>query len=106
MPGMLQATVKPGNWAWIEARAGQPHEAERVQCAIKQSDELCRVLELEGVKVRRPDVINWVDIGDYRTPDFEEGGKDGLSYMFQTNFIFRQKPKLLLVHRSTHDVST
>ena len=78
MSSLQKATIKPGNWKWIAARAGKPHEPERVRRAIKQSDELCKVLELEGVKVRRPEMVNWMESGAYKTPDFEEGGWFGL----------------------------
>ena len=66
--------MQQSNWKKIAERAGKPHEPERVQKAIQQSDELCKVLELEGVKVRRPEVFNWTDITNLKTPDFEEGG--------------------------------
>jgi len=70
----VKATIKPGNWPWISKFSGKPHELQRVQKATEQVNEFCRVLEMEGVRVRRPDVINWWETGDYKTPDFEEGG--------------------------------
>ena len=74
-PSITQATIKPGNWEWIAAHQGKPHEPERMQRAIAQSDELCRVLEMEGVTVRRPEIIDWSYLGQVGTPDFREGGK-------------------------------
>ena len=56
--------------------SGKPHEPERVKKATQQVEEFVRILEMEGVKVRRPDLVNWMDVGDYRTADFEEGGEE------------------------------
>ena len=35
-------------------------------------DEVCKILELEGVKVRRPEVIDWSK--PIKTPHFEAQG--------------------------------
>ena len=58
--------------------AGKPQDPELVKQASKQVNEFCRVLEMEGVTVRRPELINWTETGTMRTPDFEEGGRNQL----------------------------
>jgi glycine amidinotransferase len=35
-------------------------------------DEVCKILELEGVTVRRPEIIDWSK--DVKTPHFEAQG--------------------------------
>ena len=76
-----KATVKQGNWDWVMKHAGKPQDPELVKQASKQVNEFCRVLEMEGVTVRRPELINWTETGMMRTPDFEEGGRDRLSLL-------------------------
>lgn len=58
--------------------SGKAHEPERVKKAQHQVNELCRILEMEGVTVKRPEIINWWEKGSYKTADFEEGGKADL----------------------------
>ncbi|KAI0230063.1 Glycine amidinotransferase, mitochondrial [Lamellibrachia satsuma] len=70
----IKATIKPGNWEWFTKHAGKPQEPEIVKKASKQVEEFCRILEIEGVTVRRPEFIKWTEKGTMRTPDFEEGG--------------------------------
>jgi len=45
-----------------------------VQKAIKEVEEFCRILELEGVVVKRPEPVRWDELGTFRTPYFDEGG--------------------------------
>jgi len=70
----FQAKTGPAGWKWIRENAGKPHDPVIVQKAAKEVAEFCRVLELEGVTVRRPEPMMWDELGTFRTPYFEEGG--------------------------------
>ena len=62
------------HWQFMQDNAGQPHDPVIVQEAVKQVEEFCKVLELEGVRVRRPEPMLWDKIGTMKTPYFETGG--------------------------------
>uniref|UniRef100_A0A8C4QBC0 Glycine amidinotransferase n=1 Tax=Eptatretus burgeri TaxID=7764 RepID=A0A8C4QBC0_EPTBU len=51
---------------------GKPFPKEHLKLVVAQISELCRVLEGEGVTVRRPDIIDWSK--PYSTPDFKSTG--------------------------------
>merc|ERR1712110_86622 len=40
--------------------------------AVKEMDEFCRILEAEGISVRRPDILDFSE--EYTTPDFTSAG--------------------------------
>lgn len=72
----FEATVKvgapPKYWEFFQRYGGRPFPSELVEAAAKQLNEFCRVLEAEGVTVRRPDIIDFSQT--YKTPDFEASG--------------------------------
>ena len=70
----MQAKTGPAGWKWIRDNANKPHDPAVVDKAIKEVAEFCRILELEGVKVQRPDPMRWDQLGTFKTPYFEEGG--------------------------------
>ena len=70
-----QAKTGPAAWKWIQENAGKPHDEHVVQKAVKEVEEFCRVLKLEGVTVRRPEPVRWDQLGTFRTPYFEDGGQ-------------------------------
>lgn len=43
-----------------------------IKKAVEEMDEVCKILELEGVKVVRPEIIDWSK--DIKTPHFEAKG--------------------------------
>ena len=53
---------------------GKPFPKEIVDKAKVEVEEFVKILEMEGVKVRRPEEVDWNKMGTYKTPDFEEGG--------------------------------
>lgn len=64
-------TVGPGEWAEIEARVGRvgaAYPAALVEPAQRCLDEFIRILEGEGVRVRRPDVVDFTR--PFSTPDW------------------------------------
>ena len=51
---------------------------KHIKKAVAEMDEVCKILELEGVTVRRPEIIDWSK--DVKTPHFEaQGNQFGLS---------------------------
>ena len=76
---MRQARAPPHTWKWLRENAGKSHGEQSVQKADEQMEEFCRVLKSEGVTVRRPEPIRWDQLGTFRTPYFEDGGKFGIT---------------------------
>jgi len=69
-----QAKTGPAGWKWISENAGRPHDEHVVRKAVEEVEEFCRVLQLEGVTVCRPEPMRWDQLGTFRTPYFEDGG--------------------------------
>ena len=60
------------NWGFYQKNERQSFPSEFVRKATEEIDEFCRILEYEGVTVRRPDKL---DFGkEYSTPDFTSAG--------------------------------
>ncbi|ELT97160.1 hypothetical protein CAPTEDRAFT_108300 [Capitella teleta] len=70
----LKAKCDQNAWKWIEENAGKSHTPEIVKKASGQIEELCRVLQGEGVRIKRPEPIAWDKLGTFRTPSVEDGG--------------------------------
>jgi len=71
---VYKAKTDPEGWKWITENAGKPHDEHVVQKAAEEVEEFCRVLNAEGVVVKRPEPIRWDQLGTFRTPYFEDGG--------------------------------
>jgi glycine amidinotransferase len=56
------------HWNWFKQNGGKPFPSELLRAAADELDELARVLEQEGVVVRRPDLVDWSV--PFQTPDF------------------------------------
>ena len=68
----VKANTNEKHWGFYQQNERQLFPAEFVRKATEEIDEFCRVLELEGVTVRRPDKL---DFGkEYSTPDFKSTG--------------------------------
>lgn len=80
----IKAKIGKHSWEWVRQNAGQPHDPVQVQRAAEEVEEFVKVLQMEGVKVRRPEIIDWAKLGTMKTPFFEAGGymnacpRDGL----------------------------
>ena len=62
-------TFPPGEWESIEkhiGRGGVPYAPELIAAAQRDLDELLHILEAEGVRVRRPDVVDYA--ASFSTP--------------------------------------
>ena len=58
-------------WDMFKTKSGQPFPAELMTKAAAELDNFAKILEAEGVKVRRPDVLQGKDFAQsYSTPDF------------------------------------
>lgn len=68
----VKVNAPPKYWEFFQRYGGRPFPSELVEAAAKEFDEFCRVLETEGVTVRRPDIIDYSQT--YKTPDFETSG--------------------------------
>jgi glycine amidinotransferase len=66
----LQATMPAHQWDFFKAHGENSFSEHLVQAAMQELDQLAAVLEQEGVKVRRPDVVDWAV--PFATPDFPQ----------------------------------
>ena len=67
-----QASTPPKFWQFYTDGAGKSFPEDFMKAAKKEMDECSRVLEQEGVKVVRPEAVNFSDL--YTTPDFQSRG--------------------------------
>lgn len=58
-------------WDMYKNQAGQPFPKELMDKAVKELDNFTKILEFEGVKVRRPEVCPGDFAQSYQTPDFK-----------------------------------
>lgn len=54
----VKATSHQRNWPFFQKNGGKPFPSECVAKAVNEIEEFCRVLEHEGVVVRRPSIID------------------------------------------------
>ena len=64
----VKANTPKQYWPFYEKFGGNLFPTEHIKKAANEIDELCRILEMEGVKVRRPEPTNFLK--EYKTPDF------------------------------------
>ena len=64
----VKANTHERNWQFYEKNAGRLFPVEHTKKATDEIEELCHILEMEGVKVRRPELIDHQQ--PYQTPDF------------------------------------
>ncbi len=70
----IEATMPKRHWSWFQAHGGSPFPAEVTAAAARELDAFSMMLEREGIKVRRPDPVDWSL--PFQTPDF--GPETGL----------------------------
>ena len=68
----VKANIIEKHWAFYQTHEQQPHPPEIVRKAAEEMNEFCRILEHEGVTVRRPDCLDFSQ--EYKTPDFAATG--------------------------------
>jgi glycine amidinotransferase len=64
----IKATMPKRYWDFFRTYGGQLFPAEQIKAGEQELDEFVHILEAEGVKVRRPDAINYTL--PYATPDW------------------------------------
>lgn len=68
----VKANSHQSNWPFFKKFGGKPFPEEHMRKAIAEVEEMCNILTHEGVKVRRPDLVDWSK--SYETPDFKAPG--------------------------------
>ena len=68
----VKANTYEKYWEFYKQNSGKPFPKQHVQKATEEIEELCCILEQEGVFVRRPDIIEFGE--EYKTPDFVSTG--------------------------------
>lgn len=68
----LKATMPSRQWAFYRERGGGPFPAEDIARANADLSELVHILEAEGVRVRRPEPVDYTR--PYATPDWTSPG--------------------------------
>ena len=68
----VKANTYEKHWPFYQKYSGEPFPIEHLKKAEEEIEEFCRVLEHEGVRVRRPDVVDYGQA--YSTPDFTSTG--------------------------------
>lgn len=59
------------HWDMYKTKVGQPFPKELIDKATVELNDFCKILEAEGVKVRRPEVTPGDFAQPYNTPDFK-----------------------------------
>ena len=54
----VKANTHEKYWPFYQQHGGKPFPPEHVAIAVKQMDEFCKILEHEGVTVRRPKILD------------------------------------------------
>lgn len=68
----VKVDAPSGYWNFFQQLGGQLFPEDLVETAAKELEEFCRVLQAEGVTVRRPDIVDFSQV--YTTPDFTSSG--------------------------------
>lgn len=65
---ILRATMPVRQHTFFQGHGGQYFAPELLKAAADELDHLAAVLEAEGIRVRRPDIVDWGT--PFQTPDF------------------------------------
>ena len=68
----VYAEVREKEWPFFKINEGKPFPEEHIAKAKEEIEEFCRILEAEGVTVRRPEIDDFTK--SYSTPDFSSPG--------------------------------
>lgn len=80
----FQANTYEKYWSFYQKYGGQSFPEEHVKKAIAEIEEMCNILKMEGVVVKRPEPLDWS--AKYKTPDFESTGNCCRAYYVQIGF--------------------
>ncbi|KAK2565381.1 Glycine amidinotransferase [Acropora cervicornis] len=68
----VKSYIYESDWPFFSRFSGKPFPEEYVKKAKEQVEEFCNILEQEGIKVRRPDLMDFAEV--YKTPHFQSSG--------------------------------
>ncbi|XP_030649995.1 glycine amidinotransferase, mitochondrial [Chanos chanos] len=68
----VKANTYEKNWPFYQRFGGQTFPEDHLKKAVAEIEEMCNILRLEGVTVRRPEPLDWSV--EYKTPDFTSTG--------------------------------
>ncbi|XP_069768058.1 glycine amidinotransferase, mitochondrial isoform X1 [Narcine bancroftii] len=68
----VKANTYQKYWPFYQKYGGHTFPKEHLKKAIADIEEMCNVLQGEGVIVKHPEIIDWTE--NYKTPDFESTG--------------------------------
>ncbi|XP_004687896.1 PREDICTED: glycine amidinotransferase, mitochondrial [Condylura cristata] len=71
----VKANTYEKYWPFYQKHGGHYFPKDHLKKAVAEIEEMCNILKMEGVTVRRPDPIDWTF--KYKTPDFESTGLYG-----------------------------
>ncbi|KAF4017490.1 hypothetical protein G4228_009009 [Cervus hanglu yarkandensis] len=71
----VKANTYEKYWPFYQKYGGSYFPKDHLKKAVAEIEEMCNILKMEGVTVRRPDPIDWSL--KYKTPDFESTGLYG-----------------------------
>ncbi|XP_016391367.1 glycine amidinotransferase, mitochondrial-like [Sinocyclocheilus rhinocerous] len=69
----VKANTYEKYWPFYQQFGGQTFPKDHVKKAVSEIEEMCNILQHEGVTVRRPEPIDWSV--EYKTPDFTSTGE-------------------------------
>jgi glycine amidinotransferase len=68
----LKATMPRNSWSFFQQHGGQPFPKEQIEAGSKDLEEFVHILEAEGVRVRRPEALDFCQ--PYRAGGWECAG--------------------------------
>uniref|UniRef100_G1T784 Glycine amidinotransferase n=1 Tax=Oryctolagus cuniculus TaxID=9986 RepID=G1T784_RABIT len=71
----VKANTYEKYWPFYQKHGGHYFPKDHLKKAVAEIEEMCNILKMEGVTVKRPDPIDWSL--KYKTPDFESTGLYG-----------------------------
>lgn len=58
----VKSYIYESDWPFFSRFSGKPFPDEYVKKAKEQVEEFCNILQQEGVKVRRPDLMDFAEV--------------------------------------------
>ena len=72
-----QANTHHSHWEFFSKFGGKSFPSKHLELAKEEVEEFVRILEAEGIVVRRPELCDFSK--EYETPDFRSAGETFLS---------------------------
>ena len=100
----VKANTYEKYWDFYEKHGGRPFPSEHLKKAANEIEDMCYILEQEGVKVRRPDIIDhekvvyFILLNSRNSPDVVFNLLVGsLRVHFWQNFDVKGRQKIMLL---------